>query len=532
MNSINGLKSKNKVEFQKNNIKKGKNIRNKSNNKESPKIFPSNKGKITKLDRQNYNKALLYKCNPKKSESMKDYLKLNNFKNKSKSKPLGPYGHLFNGGGGFCRRVGNNYKQNLYLYHPHSYHDNVNNNSTNKNISRNDLLKYQNKSYNNFIIKPKNKISNNNSKKNFILINNNNNKINYKKRIINKVNINEVNKNINYLKLNNKNINDDEPLKEKENIKKIDMENDHMNNKDENIYDNVKNKSNEYQDITDPKKKIVKSNSTKDFIKQTNEQFSMKNSKIKKFNKLTEVDSVLLNYFPSFNVKAKHSIANFTISSSQIEYTIINKPNNETNIEEDNTKFTKNINDKDKSYIDLNIPEKYNNTMNLEQNEEIDKNRNDNIKKKNKIINKEKILNEINSKNKEDDKSMLDKAIISNNINNLNNTNKNNNDDTFNEKKIINGNVNNNNMNNSNINYNNIKESDIKNREENDDIIEKEKNNKSKNSKQFMKFRTKIMERSASEPKKNEEKYNISTKIKNMASDLENKFKKIKICKI
>jgi len=70
-----------------------------------------------------------------------------------------------------------------------------------------------------------------------------------------------------------------------------------------------------------------------------------------------------------------------------------------------------------------------------------------------------------------------------------------------------------------------IKENDNKNKTQNKEYKEEEKDLKHKNSKQFMKYRSKIMQNSENELKKIGDNYNISSKIANMAMDLENKFK-------
>ena len=77
MNSINNLKAKYKIDIQKENVKKGNNLKNKNNKNENKKILPSNKGKISKLNNNNYKIALLYKYSPSKYKSMKAILNYN-----------------------------------------------------------------------------------------------------------------------------------------------------------------------------------------------------------------------------------------------------------------------------------------------------------------------------------------------------------------------------------------------------------------------------------------------------------------------
>ena len=331
---------------------------------------------------------------------------------------------------------------------------------------------------------------------------------------------------------------------------------------------------------------MIKSDSNRTLIKQSNEQFSMKNDKIKKFNKLYEVDSVLLNYLPSFNIQrndinTKPSLTNFSISSNQIEYNIINEPKVK-NLKEDNKELIKSVNNKTIPSFELNIPINNNNNMNLNNENDIFNNNDKEILKENKIINIEKNINLIDDKikNKENDKSDLDKKNIKNNINNnftdnnnindINNINDNNRNiynNKTNNNNYINNNINNidnnkdnknsinnniekedninnnsnnmkinensnnsniyNNFNNININSYNIKENDSKNKTQKNECKEEEKDLKHKNSKQFMKFRSKIMQNSENELKKIGigDNYKKSSKIANMAMDLENKYK-------
>ena len=503
---------------------------------------------------------------------MKDVLNCN-YSNKNFN-PLGPYSNIFNGGGGFCRKIGNNHKKNIYQYQNIDIFDKYNNHCPN-NISRNNgqnnnnnsILKYPHISYNNNFIMDHNSMERyNHSQNRFILKNNEKmkkNKNNHKKKKLDKVNINEVFKNIIYLKLNIENINDDSNLKQKEKEEINNENNNEINliNKDnKNINNNKNNDFKESPSKTIPNDKMIKNDSYRTLIKQSNENFSMKNDNIKKFNKLYEVDSVLLNYLPSFNIQrndinTKPSLTNFSISSNQIEYNIINEPKVK-NLKEDNKELIKSVNNKTIPSFELNIPINNNNNMNLNNEYSIFNNNDKKILKENKLINIEKNINLIDDKikSKVNDKSDLDKKIIFNNINynyadnnNINDINKINDDNMniYNNKNnnnnYINNNINNidnnkdnnninnniekkdninnnsnnmkinensnnsniyNNFNNININSYNIKENDSKNKTQNNECKEEEKDLKHKNSKQFMKFRSKIMQNSENELKK------------------------------
>ena len=455
MNTINNLNLKYKYDKQKENKYNSKLIK-----KGSQKNVQLKKGKIPKLDKRNYHKALLYKCGPKKSQSMQDFSKVNNPNNIYNA--LGPFTNLFNGGGGFCKRIENNNIKNyacLYLNNDKNIQNNINNpyyviNYRNKNLL--DSPEKSNKISNVISERIKNYNSKNKNIKNKQKSNSNREKP--KKRKIDKININEVFKNIKYLKLNNENNSDNNnilKLKEeinKSNNYKINLS-DINNNQEEKNYEN---KSNIYINESSSTRTIPNNNDTKKnynrvLIKQSNEQFSMKNNQIKKFNKLIEVDNVLLNYYPSFNIKNKNdsntksSLTNYSISSNQIEYTIIKDSKPKISLEE-----SKKENIKTGGVSNIKITQdKKNNNINIENN--INNN-----------INEEKNSN-INSKTKDKGSNLPQLNIISfnnqnkSNSNNINKDNIKSNNNINNKKKINNYYINKSDIN--NLKFSNIKNS-------------------------------------------------------------------------
>ena len=621
MNPVKNLKFIYKYDNLKDISKKWNIYNDKLSKKKSQKKFQLNKNKLPKLDKNNYHKALINKCGLKKSKSIYDFQKISYPKKNS----LGPYNNLFNGGGGFCKRIGNyNYKDysglnmnneeldknmHIYVYKPNieakykKYNDFGNKGKTNK--SSNYIAPFNNQRYNN-------------SSRN-LLISNNKNKINKSNKEQSskgknyKLNINEVFKNIKYLQLDKENINDDNQKKENnENEKHNNYKSKLINNQEKN-FENKAVYFNESSTKTVPNIEIKKNNSNRILVKQINEQFSMKNNQIKKFNKLIEVDNVLLNYFPSFNnqirnnLNTKSSFNNFSISSNQIEYNISleSKPKT-TLILEGNKKDKLYKNEKTQTYSNLNISqdnrnkikEEYNNE-NIEEEKNINTifNNNKGISNNVDFLNKIVSFNEKNNKDKNNtfENNNIKNSNINKNINNIKNINNNINKDTnnninnninkeihncinnnftnninYNINKDINNNINedvnihiNNNINNdkniniynidnnivynmnninnninvaikdNNIYNNNInKETDNKIKEENNENKEEEKILESKNSKQFMKFKSRLIKKMKSDFQKKEDKYFISSKISNLASELENKFKKRKSVKI
>ena len=568
MNTINNLNLKYKYDNQKGNKNSNNLIK-----KGSQKIFQLKYGKLPKLEKKNYHKALLYKCIPKKSQSMRDFSKINNSKNIYKA--LGPFTNLFNSGGGFCKRIENNkYKNYTCLYLNNDKKDKNMKNNRNVIYSRNkSLLDFPEKTNKtNYLIsermknKSKHKSKNNNNNEKKI----NSSRENSKKRKINKININEVFKNIKDLKLNNENTFKDNLLKEKENDKeqndyKIELSDKNNNNEDVNFRN---------------KTKTIPNNDNKNYynnilIKQSNEQFSMKNNQIKKFNKLIEVDNILLNYYPSFNLrnendmKTKSSFPNYIISSNQIEYAIIKDSKPKIILENSNIKEPSNINisQENNNNNNINITEKKEEENNLNENiinENINEAKKNIIntsiyKTKDKVSNLPQLnitlfsnrndsnLDNINknsnsniNNNKKTNNYYINKSDISNfkfnninnNINNKNNIKTNLNDDKQNLIKNINTKTNspniskknNNSNNNDNLKINNIN-NEIDNKIKNENNETNEEEYKTKNSKQFMKFKSRISKKIGSEFKKGGNNINVSEKITNMALELENKLK-------
>ena len=586
MNSITNLNIKNtgKIQKRKMNLESANYLPKKN----SQKLLDSNLRKISKLDDKNYNKALLYKCRLKKTQSMPNFKK--KFYSKNKFKSLGPYNNLFNGVGGFCKRVENsNYNNSIKLYHYN------NSKITDQNIptigiSRNyNGIKYPIKSHNirNNIDNKINNIKKNNSNKNMLISkgkknSKESNKDKHEKKKIDKINIKEVFKNIKYLNLDIDTINNENNIQEEGNKKEI---NKIKNNKINTTNNNKQKKTFKYKSIEGLSSQTIPNNEKKInkygklLIKQSNEQFSMKNNKIKKFSELTEVDSVLLNYFPSFNIsKNKNSFTNYSISSNQIEYNIIKqkssaninkknkileelvKPSENKNLILNNKKEDKknkveqlNKNDEEKKvknfsglnkdkknpYLDKIIIYKKstknlnNNSNNNNTNNKINTN-NNNSNSKNSIIDDNKSNNNINE------------IDINNKNNNVNKTNNNNNINKINNNKIniseipkiinkINNNYNNiynpknNDNENNNFNDNMTKNTEINNKiqEENKEIKEKGNNMKNKNSKQFLKFKNKMFQKCGDEDE-NVYQNKVSDKIRNLSLELENKLKNSK----
>lgn len=557
--------SKNKLHF-KSNYENQKHIlknNSKFTRKRSQKKINLNKEKLSKLDKKNYHKALFHKCHLKKSQSMKDFSK-NKIYNDSAH-----YTNLFNGNGGFCKRIEkNNYKNYTLLYMNNEIYDNnfqkyINSRNNYEYLGNPNNFYYNGKSDSNYnYIAP---IDNKRKNSSETAISEKNNVKRSKKKVksekikIGKININKVFKNIKDLQLNSGNARDDKKIiKEKEETFKenncISISNDINETKNNEINDKYLNVSLENK-ISDKEKK---NNYNNNLIKQSNDQFSMNNNKIKKFGKLIEVNNVLLNYFPTINFQERNnlnnklSFKNFSISSHNIEYNIIKKSKTLTSLDEKNTNKSEikngNIN---------NNTLKENNTIHEKKNEK--KNENSVIMEEmhNKNKNKENINDKDNNifKNPYLDKIIIykkksKKNIINNNDNinafnnpidnkaniNLNNNNKTNNNEeknkfSYNANKNndnfqINDNFNQNINKNKDIINNNIKnETNIKLENENKKINEEEKSSKPKNSKQFLKFKSRLVKKLGSELQKEGNKLNISEKITNMALELENKLK-------
>ena len=313
MNSINNLHLKSKYENQKDMLKNN----SKLTRKRSQKQLNINKEKSSKLDKKNYHKALLYKCHPNKSQSMKDFSKSNKYND------LGHYTNIFNGNGGFCKRIENNkYKNCTFLYINNEIYNNNNNLQKYINSCNNDeylrnpnIFYYNEKSDNNcnnitpIDSKRKNSSKNEISEKNNVKRSKKKEKS--EKIKISKINISKVFKDIKDLQLNSGNISDGKRIiKEKEekskenNCNSIFIDINEIKNKE--INDKYLNES-IVKKISDKEKK---NNFNNNLIKQSNDQFSMNNNKIKKFGKLIEVNNVLINYFPTINFQERNNLNN------------------------------------------------------------------------------------------------------------------------------------------------------------------------------------------------------------------------------
>lgn len=329
-------------------IKKGNNTKRDTNRyykkmkKIKSKIVTDNKINLSNLDKKYYQKSLLYKCNHQNNQSMNIY-KIKN--SKIKCIPLGPYINLFSGDGGFCKRIGGNIltsKNNNSLQHENN--DIFVNSNNNRNT--NGLLKPHNYSYKNIT---KNNVEKDSSRKKR---EENSKKIRKglsRKRTAGKINITELYNDIKFLKLNKENKNNEKKDKQIEidilnNIKVYNGKNTERNNEGKKniilrelqLDNNIKNNHKEIK-------------SFRELSKESNENFSMKNTKIKKFNGLTEEYNILLNYYPTVNTKnkkencVKSSPNNYSIISNHIEYKILKESKPKVTMEIE-------INDNDKRF--------------------------------------------------------------------------------------------------------------------------------------------------------------------------------------
>ena len=558
MNSKNNLHFKFKYENQKDILK----FNSKFTRKRSQKKINLNKEKLSKLDKKNYHKALFHKCHPKKSQSMKDFSKSNIYND------LGHYTNLFNGNGGFCKRIENNNSKNYaLLYINNEIYDNnfqkyINSRNNDGYLGNPNIFYYNGKSDSNYkYIAPIESKRRNSSKTTISEKNNvkkNKKKVKSEKIKISKININKVFKNIKDLQLNSGSISDDKRIvkKKEETLKEnnsINIFNDINETKNKEINDKFLNEL-LVNKISDKEKKNKYNNN---LIKQSNDQFSMNNNKIKKFGKLIEINNVLLNYLPTINFQEKNnlnnklSFKNFSITSHNIEYNIIKKSKPITSLEE---KITNKSEIKNENVNDNTLKE--NNTIHEKKNEKNNENNNIMEEMQNKNKNKDNINDKDNNKfinpylnkiiiykkksnsniiNNNDNKNALNNPIDNKANINLNNNNKNNNEEknkfSYNANKKndnfqINDNSNQNINKKKDIINNNIKnETNIKLENENKIINEEEKSSKPKNSKQFLKFKSRLVKKLGSELQKEGNKLNISEKITNLALELENKLK-------
>lgn len=312
---------------------------------ESSKLFLVNRSKIKKLYIRN---NLQLKNVPQISQSIESLQKNN--KSKVILHPFGPYSNLFSDGGGFYKRIlgkknVNQYKKNETLEKNFTRNQSMSKfelNNKKNNISRvNKTNKTMNHSKSNKKINLKKNFKNSITKKN---------KENKNNKKINKINIKEVYQNIKYLKLNKDSPINNNEINTKEKEEKIQQENEKINPIIKSNSKSLDNKDNNHNKKS--REETIQNNeltNNKTLIKQISEQFSMKNTKIRKFNKLS-VDNILLNYYPSFNIPHKNkfnttnSLSNYSISYNQIEYKIIKGHNNLHTLDE-NKKQPYNIND-------------------------------------------------------------------------------------------------------------------------------------------------------------------------------------------
>ena len=252
--------------------------------------------------------------------------------------------------------------------------------------------------------------------------------------------------------------------------------NNNLNAKDTSIKEKQNNRMKKYDVLTE----------------HSTEQFWIKNNIIKKLNKATEIDNVLLNNYSSFNNKNKNqnsktSNTTYSISSNQIEFSIISEIKHNNNMEE-------------------------NKKPNINKNETYSQSSEIKLPKENEITN-------LNNKPKET--FNIQQNDEKNNMNNNDSVNKGNNRNYLDKTKDNNLDENKNN------NIKDIKNDIMQNEEKLNENKQKEKNKSSseKNSKQFLKFKTRVMQKKENDSKN---KYNSSSKIKKMASHFENKLKRTK----
>ena len=320
MSNISSLKNKKIDEPHKLNKPKNKFDKNKST-----RLLLLSRNQLFKLNKNKTSNYFRHKKTPKKSKSIQDFS--NNNKSIIDFTHLGPYNNLFNGGGGFCTKIQGRNINHSYKNKRHSKK------CLSRNISTN---KYD--------------LNHKNSSNSMKTINNNsiNKTINFEnKKKFEKININEVYKNIIYFKLNKDDLdNNNNYIEKKDEVhqqKKNTIKNVHKENN--NSFDNININNNAlYNNYCFPNNKHL--------IKQNNEQFSMKNSKIRKFNKLS-IDTILLSYFPSFNdiqrnKKNKNdNLKNFTITTSHFEYKIIKNPKLSCSSEENKIKKIQSTNNRE-----------------------------------------------------------------------------------------------------------------------------------------------------------------------------------------
>ena len=497
---INNATLKNKDELIKNKLSIEQN-NNKINYIKKPNIIQVIKKKeinISDFDPMKHKRALLNLQNPKKVVNKKDSRKEPLIK-KNVFHFFGPYNRLINGGGGFCKRLHNrNYNLNLiYELFPQNFPKyklntekndigkmNISSNGENNNYKKNEkrISKVGN------ILIQENIYDNENNNKYNVTYNLRNNKKGSLDKKYKKINIKDVNKSIKDLKL-------DDNLRY--NIYLTTKENTIKNNHDKNLPNNTnykkiqtekKNKKIIFYGMDKNKSKLIKKlilNETptqtenseehpiteRIFIKDSIEQFSVNNKKIKKFNNLIEDDSILLKFSPIKKDKFidfRNLSGNYTISSNYIEYKHIKKIKFEP---ENKKKFEINTNE----------------LVILSSNSKREINDN----KDNNLAEPKPNENEIISKEKEEIESKM-------NLKKGNNIIKNENEEL---KEILN-------KNDKNIDKSNEKENENKAKKDVD---------------KFAKFKERLKRKNEANKKKIEDKPN---KIKNLALELESKMLK------
>lgn len=419
----------------------------------------------------------------------------------------------------------------------------------------------------NSIIKGKNNLKKPNNKNKYKInyINYINNRNNSKSNLNSKINISEVNKTIKYFKLNKRiknNNNVDLTLKIKNNLKNEKNKNIRSFIEENNIICGNGNFSlkKSKQNINDIKKKLI-------LIRQSNEQFSMNSYRAKSFSKLCPFDNIFFDYCPTLNNInnndniSKINITNFSIYSN---HAISNLKPERNLIEKDNKNVIININQISKISPKIKIIQNDNNIDNIINNKK------DSISAKqkydkNKIINIDKNKNEIekNNKNKKNENTFDNKneqtknnniEVKKQDVDNNDNNSKENLDKDKNkheevslntnniEKKIKNNNKNLDNdiikdetnplSNNDNKERKHEKENEMENNQ-NGKIIMNYHNNEyeikikeeidinDKKSKQFLRFKARLIKKVGNDLQKEGDKYHISAKIIKMASKLE-----------
>ena len=518
----------------------------------------------------------------KRSQSVADFSKWDKL-----NKPLDRYYNMENKGGGVWKNNNSNYNLDLSKYYNNykGNKDNLNifiskkskNNEKKKRLTKNNnniqpyISQYAIK--NNYLESNKNKY-----KKNYINYINNKNKKRFNRSYINtKININEVNRNLNFLKLS-----------KIKNDKKVNLKQ----------YININNKNRKSHSFLDEKNKICenehfcfenifKKNKDRDIknkiflIRQSNENFSMNNYKIKTFDKLYPIDNIILKYSPTItnqkNKIGESYLTNYTICSNQVEYNIIKEPKlkndlkeNDINknfiininqisnispkikfIQNDNTnlngklneiKINENIPTNDINNNNLKveiIPDNINNSKINDKKNKIENNGGDKenkIKAKIQIFENKKDLKKINDNinNNEKENSNYKENKIQKRIKEINdNIEKQKNIKKENQIQIINNKEKDKKDNQNKIiqeEINKIKIGEEKQDNKNKNVIKdynnkdiekniKEENNK--NSKQFNRFRAGLKKKIENDIKKDGDKYHISAKIKRKATKLE-----------